>query len=71
MYSHEIVEYIQKNNNELTPLEFIDIINSSPQICDVYYEPNNKFRIKTTDNFTIDFNLIEKSKQLTLKKDRN
>lgn len=62
MYSHEIVEYIEKNNNELTPLEFVGIINSSPQITEVLYKPDNNFRIKTTDNFTIDFKLLEKPK---------
>lgn len=62
MYSHEIVEYIEKNNNELTPLEFVGIINSSPQIIEVLYQNDNNFRIKTTDNFTIDFKLLEKPK---------
>lgn len=62
MYSHEIVEYIEKNNKQLTPLEFLGIINSSPQIVEVLYKPDNNFRIKTTDNFTIDFKLLEKPK---------
>lgn len=62
MYSHEIVEYIEKNNKQLTPLEFLGIINSSPQITEVLYKPDNNFRIKTTDNFTIDFKLLEKPK---------
>ena len=62
MYSHEIVEYIEKNNKQLTPLEFLGIINSSPRIVEVLYKPDNNFRIKTTDNFTIDFKLLEKPK---------
>lgn len=62
MYSHEIVEYIEKNNKQLTPLEFLGIINSSPQIVEVLYQNDNNFRIKTTDNFTIDFKLLEKPK---------
>lgn len=62
MYSHEIVEYIEKNNKQLTPLEFLGIINSSPQIIEVLYQNDNNFRIKTTDNFTIDFKLLEKPK---------
>lgn len=72
MYSHEIEEYINKNNKELTPLEFLGVINSSPQICDVYYMKESNFRIKTTDNFTIDFKMKEEKppkKALILKKD--
>lgn len=69
MYSHEIQEYLSKNNCELTPLEFLGVINSSPQIYEVQYKPNNNFRIKTTDNFTIDFKLIEEPKKLQLKKE--
>ena len=70
MYSHEIQEYLDKNNHELTPLEFMGIINTSPQIHEVLYNPQNNFKIKTTDNFTMDFKLLEKPKALKLKKEQ-
>ena len=67
MYSWEIEEYLNKKNKEVTPKEFTDIINSSTQIYEVQYQPENNFRLKTTDNYTLDLKMV-KEKKLTLKK---
>ena len=67
MYSHEITEYLNKRNYELTPKEFVDVINSSPQVNEVLYRPENNFKLKTTDNYNWQIKLKE-SKKLTLKK---
>lgn len=71
MYSHEITEYLNKRNYELTPLEFMAVINTSPQIHEVLYnkESGNQFKIKTTDNFSWQIKLADdKPKTLALKK---
>ena len=71
MYSHEIEDYLRKNNRQLTPLEFMGVINTSPQVVNVEFNKDNNFTFKTTDGFSMNFKMIEDSKKLTLKKDRN
>lgn len=69
MYSWEIEKYLSKRNKELTPKEFIDVINTSPQVNEVLYKPENNFRIKTDENISWDVKLIEdKPKSLKLEK---
>ena len=71
MYSHEITDYLNKRNYELTPIEFLDVINSSPQIHEVLYKKDGveQFKIKTTDNFSWNIRLLDdKPKTLKLKK---
>lgn len=74
MYSWEIEDYINKRNHKLTPIEFVDVINNSPQIKDVYYNKDdyNKFKIKPDDYKGMEITLLEdKPKVLTLKRDSN
>jgi hypothetical protein len=74
MYSHEITRYLEERNYQITPREFTDIINSSPQVCDVYYNKENgeEFRFVTTDNFSWTIKLKEdKYKKLKLSNKEN
>lgn len=60
MYSHEIQKYVEDRNRQLTPLEFMAIINTSPQIKQVDLAPNSaNYTIKTEDGFNININIIE------------
>lgn len=70
MYSHEIEDYLRKNNRELTPLEFMGVINSSPQVVNVEFNEDNTFTFKTTDGFSMNFRLLEEPKKLQLKRDK-
>lgn len=72
MYSHEIENYLKERNFEITPLEFMAIINTSPQIKQVLLENNDAvYTIITDDNYRRKVRIIEEPKTLTLKKDRN
>ena len=76
MYSWEFKDYFNKRNYELTPIEFMDLINGSPQITDVYVELGeyyDKFKLITNDGYTEQFRMqVEQPhKKLTLKKDNN
>lgn len=72
MYSHEIENYLKERNFEITPLEFMAIINTSPQIKQVLLENNDAvYTIITDDNYRRKVRIIEEPKKLTLKKDRN
>lgn len=70
MYSHEIEDYLRKNNRELTPLEFMGVINTSPQIVNVEFIKDNSFTFITTDGYSMNFRMIEEPKKLALKKER-
>lgn len=70
MYSHEIEDYLRKNNRQLTPLEFMGVINTSPQVVNVEFNKDNSFTFKTTDGYSMNFNMIEKTKALKLKKEQ-
>ncbi len=73
MYSFEITEYLNKRNYTLTPKEFVDVINSSPQIKEVYFKGGDefdRFKMQTDDGFNWNIK-INKPKKLTLKKDSN
>lgn len=73
MYSWEINDYLNKRNYELTPIEFMDLINKSPQIKDVYVELGeyyDKFKYCTDDGYQGYFRMqVEQPKKLTLKRD--
>ena len=74
MYSHEIKQYLDKHNGKITPLEFMALINSSPQIHQVLLENNNAiYTILTEDGFRMNVEIIEEppAKKNTLKKDSN
>ena len=70
MYSHEIENYLKERNFEITPLEFMAIINTSPQIKQVLLENNDAvYTIITDDNYRRNVRIIEEPKTLKLKKD--
>lgn len=71
MYSHEIEQYLKERNYEITPLEFMSIINTSPQIRQVLLEKNDAvYTIVTDDNYKRNIRIIEDApKKLKLKKD--
>lgn len=70
MYSYEIEQYLKERNYEITPLEFMSIINTSPQIKQVLLEKNDAiYTIITDDNYRRKVRIIEEPKTLKLKKD--
>lgn len=70
MYSYEIEQYLKERNYEITPLEFMSIINTSPQIKQVLLEKNDAiYTIITDDNYRRNVRIIEEPKTLKLKKD--
>ena len=74
MYSHEIMQYLKERNFRITPLEFMSIINTSPQIKQVDLAPNSAlYTIKTDDGLNVGMEIIEEPpiKKKTLKKDSN
>ena len=71
MYSYEIEEYLKERNYKITPLEFMAIINTSPQIKQVLLENNNAiYTILTDDNYRRNVEIIQEPKELKLKKER-
>jgi hypothetical protein len=74
MYSHEIMQYLKERNFKITPLEFMAIINTSPQIKRVLLEHNDSvYTILTDDGLVVNAEIIEEPqvKKMTLKKDSN
>ena len=72
MYSYEIENYLKERNYKITPLEFMAIINTSPQIKQVLLKNNDAFyTIITDDGLAVATEIIEEPKTLKLKKDRN
>lgn len=70
MYSFEIENYLKERNYKITPLEFMAIINTSPQIKQVLLENNNAiYTILTDDNYRRNVEIIEEPKVLKLKRD--
>lgn len=72
MYSFEITEYLNKRNYTLTPKEFVDVINSSPQIKEVYFKGGDefdRFKMQTDDGFNWNIR-INKPKTKILKRDK-
>ena len=70
MYSYEIENYLKERNYKITPLEFMAIINTSPQIKQVLLENNNAiYTILTDDNYRRNVEIIEEPKTLKLKRD--
>ena len=70
MYSYEIEEYLKERNYKITPLEFMAIINTSPQIKQVLLENNNAiYTILTDDNYRRNVEIIQEPKELKLKRD--
>lgn len=67
MYSHEIEQFLKERNYEITPFEFVSIINTSPQIKQVLLEKNDAiYTIVTDDNYRRDIKIVKK---LQFKKD--
>jgi hypothetical protein len=58
MYSYEIEEYIKLRNNLLNIKEYIDIIQTSPQIDHILYKDNN-FEMYTNDCYKFKFKIKE------------
>lgn len=72
MYSYEIENYLKERNYKITPLEFMAIINTSPQIKQVLLKNNDAiYTIITDDGLAVATEIIEEPKTLKLKKDRN
>lgn len=72
MYSYEIENYLKERNYKITPLEFMAIINTSPQIKQVLLKNNDAiYTIITDDGLAVATEIIEEPKVLKLKKDRN
>lgn len=72
MYSYEIENYLKERNFKITPLEFMAIINTSPQIKQVLLKNNDAiYTIITDDGLAVATEIIEEPKTLKLKKDRN
>lgn len=70
MYSYEIENYLKERNYKITPLEFMAIINTSPQIKQVLLENNNAiYTILTDDNYRRNVEIIQEPKKLQLKRD--
>lgn len=71
MYSHEINQYLKEHQYKITPLEFMAIINSSPQVKQVLLAPNSAiYTIITDDGLNVATEIIEEPKTLKLKKER-
>lgn len=68
MYSWEIIEYLKERDFNITPLEFMAIINTSPQIKQVPME-NDTFKITSDDGLNVGVNILREPKILKLKKD--
>lgn len=70
MYSYEIENYLKERNYKITPLEFMAIINTSPQIKQVLLENNNNiYTILTDDNYKRNVEIVQDHKKLELKRD--
>jgi ABC-type uncharacterized transport system substrate-binding protein len=70
MYSYEIENYLKERNYKITPLEFMAIINTSPQIKQVLLENNDAiYTILTDDNYRRNIEIIQEPKELKLKRD--
>ena len=64
MYSWEIYEVIKNNNYNISVEDYIKILNTSPQIREVKYNPyENNFKIYTEDNLNIKFNVKKKERR--------
>lgn len=50
MYSEEIKKYIELKNYILEPKEYVNIIESSPQIDHIIFR-DNEFNLYTNDNY--------------------
>lgn len=70
MYSFEIENYLKERNYKITPLEFMAIINTSPQIKQVLLKNNDAiYTIITDDGLAVATEIIEEPKVLKLKRD--
>lgn len=58
MYSYEILEYLRQRDFRITPLEFMAIINTSPQIKHVPMD-NDMFRITSDDGLNVGVYIIK------------
>ena len=69
MYSHEIMQYLQERKFKITPLEFMAIINTSPQIKHVPMD-NDMFRITSDDGLNVGVYIIKEPPIKKLKLDK-
>lgn len=61
MYSYEIQQLLQLKNYLLSNKEYIDMINTSPQINHVRYNPyENEFETWTDDNYYFKYKVYVK-----------
>lgn len=58
MYSYEILEYLRQRDFRITPLEFMAIINTSPQIKHVPMD-DDMFRITSDDGLNVGVYIIK------------
>lgn len=64
MYSWEIEQLIKFKNYLIDVEDYIKILNTSPQIREVKYNPyENNFKIYTEDNLDIKFNVKKRERR--------
>lgn len=58
MFSWEINELMMKRKYNITPIEYYQICDKSPQITHIHYESfSNKYRIYTNDGYEWEFTI--------------
>lgn len=63
MYSWEIEELLKLREYIISSKEYFKILETSPQIRDIYYKPyEDKFYIKTDDKYSFKFKVYRKDK---------
>lgn len=63
MYSYEIEELLRIRNYLLSSIEYINVINTSPQITRVKYSPySDEFETWTSDNYYFKYKVYRKTK---------
>lgn len=52
MYSHEIQQLLELKNYLINHIEYLNILNTSPQVNHVKYNPySDEYEMWTTDNY--------------------
>lgn len=63
MYSHEIEELLKIRNYLISNIEYINMIDTSPQIDHVKYNPySDDFEMWTNDNYYFKYKVYKKTK---------
>lgn len=63
MYSHEIEELLKLRNYIISSIEYINMIETSPQIDHIKYNPySDEFETWTKDNYYFKYKVYRKTK---------